>query len=343
MSLFGALSSGVSGLTAQSSAMGAISDNITNVNTVGYKNTKVNFQTLVTKQTSTTFYSAGGVQSKPRQATDVQGLLQASTSQTDIAIAGKGFFVVNEANEPGNSDQFLYTRSGSFYQDNQGYLKNTSGYFLQGWPTDANGAVKPANISLTIANKNIVSTDYLASVNLNRVGGTASSTTKISIGANLPSSDSAGTTHKTDVQFFDTLGSANTMSAVYTRMNRDNQWSMRIEPPPGTAVLTMEDNTPTTPLVYKSIGQLQFNIPTAAGHANPRPADGATVVIDGTTYEFDTNSSISATKSVDISSNTSLSADVASLFPFDGFLDMVASDGNAVVDRPIGNRFALRV
>ena len=69
MSLFGALASGVSGLTAQSSAMGAVADNITNVSTIGYKNTRVNFQTLVTKQTSSTFYSAGGVQSKPRQAT----------------------------------------------------------------------------------------------------------------------------------------------------------------------------------------------------------------------------------------------------------------------------------
>ena len=97
MSLFGALSSGVSGLTSQSSAMGAISDNITNVSTVGYKNTRVNFQSLVTKQTSATFYSAGGVQSKPRQDTGVQGLLQASTSQTDLALSGNGFFVVNEA------------------------------------------------------------------------------------------------------------------------------------------------------------------------------------------------------------------------------------------------------
>ncbi len=75
MTLFGALSSGVSGLTAQSSAIGAISDNITNVSTVGYKNTQVDFQTLVTKQTSATFFSAGGVQSKPRQDTGVQGLL----------------------------------------------------------------------------------------------------------------------------------------------------------------------------------------------------------------------------------------------------------------------------
>ena len=80
MSLFGAMASGVSGLTAQSSSMGAISDNITNINTIGFKGTKVSFQTLMTKQTSSTFYSAGGVQSRPRQDTGVQGLLQASTS-----------------------------------------------------------------------------------------------------------------------------------------------------------------------------------------------------------------------------------------------------------------------
>ena len=88
MSLFGALSSGVSGLTAQSSAMGALSDNITNVSTIGYKNTQVDFQTLVTTQTSTPFYSAGVVQSKPRQDTGVQGLLAASVSQTDLALSG---------------------------------------------------------------------------------------------------------------------------------------------------------------------------------------------------------------------------------------------------------------
>ena len=161
MSLYGALFSGVSGLTAQSSAMGAISDNITNVSTIGYKGTTVNFQTLVTKQTSSTFYSAGGVQSKPRQQTDVQGLLQASTSSTDISLSGGGFFVVNEANVPGVTDPYLYTRAGSFIQDDQGYLKNSQGYYLQGWPTDAAGTVVPASSSLTVTNQNIISTDYL--------------------------------------------------------------------------------------------------------------------------------------------------------------------------------------
>ncbi len=277
MSLFGALSSGVSGLTAQSSAMGAISDNITNVNTVGYKNTRVDFQTLVTKQTSSTFYSAGGVQSKPRSDTGVQGLLQASTSSTDISISGQGYFVVNEAGVPTNQDKYLYTRAGSFFQDNDGYLRNTSGYYLQGWPTDASGTVVTVSGTGT-ANQNIVSTTYLETVNLNRVGGTASATTSIAIGANLPANDAAGVTHRTDVQFFDTLGNANTVSFVYTKSSTTNEWDLTIEPPSGTAVMTLYNTASgSTTQVYKSIGQLEFTA---------QPSTAAEVIIDGISYDF---------------------------------------------------------
>ncbi len=253
MTLFGALSSGVSGLTAQSSAIGAISDNITNVSTVGYKNTQVDFQTLVTKQTSATFFSAGGVQSKPRQDTGVQGLLASSSSSTDIAISGAGFFVVNEAAVPTINNEFLFTRAGSFFQDNEGFLRNTAGFYLQAWPTDAAGVVVPANKSLNIPNQNVISTDFLTTVNLNRVGGTASATSTIAVGANLPSNDTAGTTRKTDVQFFDTLGNATTMSLINTNSFIDNNWDLIIPPPPGTSVINIED---TACLIYGSQGQI---------------------------------------------------------------------------------------
>ena len=302
MSPFGALQSGVSGLSSQSSAMGAISDNITNVSTIGYKNTTVNFQTLVTAQTSSTLYSPGGVQSAPRQDTGVQGLLQATSSQTDIAVSGNGFFIVNEANTPTLSNEFLYTRAGSFFQDDQGFLRNTSGHYLQAWPTDAAGAVIPANRNLTIANQNIISTDYLETVNLSTVGGTAAATSTIGVGANLPSSDTQGQTHKTDVQFFDSLGNANTMSFVYTRTAVDNNWDLGVAPPPGTEVISVEDSAGNT---YQSVGQLEFTT---------RPADGATVVIDGTTYEFDSNAAVTAGNTqIDISTSTSLTGDVAAL------------------------------
>lgn len=310
MSLFGALTSGVSGLTAQSSAIGAISDNITNVNTIGYKGTQVDFQTLVTVQTSGTFYSAGGVQSKPRQDTGVQGLLQSSTSQTDIAISGSGFFVVNEASSPTLSNEFLFSRAGSFYQDDEGFLRNTSGYYLQAWPTTAAGVVTTNNTALTIPNQNVISTDFLATVNLNRVGGTATATSNIGIGANLPSTDTQGTTHKTDVQFFDTLGNANTTSLTYTKGNRDNEWDVAITPPSGVNVVTLYSDTAGA-TVYESRGQLEFN---------GIPANDATMTItqNGTTitYQFDTTGAAADTatvKQVDISAATTVAQAVAAL------------------------------
>ncbi len=316
MSLFGALSSGVSGLTAQSSAMGAIADNITNISTVGYKNTRVDFQTLVTKQTSSTLFSAGGVQSKPRQDTGVQGLLQASSSQTDISISGQGYFVVNEANTPTLSNEFLYTRAGSFFQDKSGFLRNTAGFYLQAWPTDANGSVIPANKSLSISNQNIVSTDYLATVNLSQVGGTASATSTIGIGTNLPANDTAGATHKTDVQFFDSLGNAANISFVYTKSPTENQWDLSVVPPSGSAVLTIEDGTSPTALVYDSTGQLEFDILDSNGIAR-RPNDGATLIIEGITYAFNTTGTPPAdtatVKQVDVRTNTTVTQDVASL------------------------------
>jgi len=311
MTLFGALSSGVSGLTAQSSSIGAISDNITNVSTVGYKNTQVDFQTLVTKQTSATFFSAGGVQSRPRQDTGVQGLLASSSSSTDISISGSGFFVVNETNQPTINNEFLFTRAGSFFQDNEGFLRNTAGYYLQAWPTDAAGKVIPANKALTVPNQNVISTDFLTTVNLNRVGGTASATSTIAIGANLPSNDATGTTRKTDVQFFDTLGNATTMSLINTKSFRDNKWDLDIAPPPGTAVITLEDSAG---LNYGSTGQLEFK---------SRPADGATVVVDSVTYEFDTKAFAAETASASNSHAVTTTVITAAAGTFTG---LVAGD-----------------
>jgi flagellar hook protein FlgE len=283
MSLFGAMNAGVSGLASQSSAMAAISDNITNVNTVGYKGTKVDFQTLVTRQASNTLYSSGGVQSRPRTGIDVQGLLQTSSSATDLAISGDGFFLVNEAAQPGASDQYLFSRAGSFYTDNLGYLKNTGGYYLQAWPTDRQGNIILPSGNTGLTNQNIISGQFLETVNLNRVGGTADETTNISIGANLPANDSVGAGHDVDVQFFDTLGNTNAVAFKFSK-TAPNQWDLAVEPPKDTGAVTLYDaGNPSR--VYKSVGQLEFAT---------LPKDGDTIQLAippgsaaPTVYEFD--------------------------------------------------------
>lgn len=178
MSIYSAMLAGVSGLTANSSALAAISDNIANVNTVGYKRNANTFATLVTSASSTA-YSAGGVRSATHQYNSQQGLLQSSTSSTDLGISGNGFFVTTQkAEDLTPTDVRLFTRAGSFTVDKLGYLKNASGLYLQGWPADSDGIVTPDPSDIT----------RLKSINVGSVGGAAEATTRMAIDANLKSS-----------------------------------------------------------------------------------------------------------------------------------------------------------
>lgn len=184
MSLYGALFSGVAGLRSQANKLGVISDNVANVNTVGYKGSVGSFETLVTSSSVTAAYSPGGVLGGNRQLVSRQGLLQATDSATDIAISGKGFFVVNT--ESSGTGQVSYTRAGSFRADATGNFRNAAGYYLQAWPLDGAGRLpgQPGNTNTT-SSANITS---LRVVNVQNLTGVAAATTNVSVGANLNSS-----------------------------------------------------------------------------------------------------------------------------------------------------------
>jgi len=179
MSINSALLAGVSGLTANAAALAAISQNIANVNTVGYKRSAGEFQTVINSQSQGAGYSAGGVLATARHYTSQNGQLQRTTSNTDLGIAGQGFFVVTERPENVQvTDTRLFTRAGAFTVDNLGYLKNTAGLYLQGWPVDAEGniATDPSDLN------------RLRTINVGSVGGTAEPTTRIQLNANIKSS-----------------------------------------------------------------------------------------------------------------------------------------------------------
>ena len=198
MSLFGAMFSGVTGLQAQAQTLSIISDNISNINTVGYKATVNQFATLVTNQITDTNYSSGGVLSHPKQLIDQQGLLQSSSSPTDIAITGGGFFVVNSNVAGGTNGVDLFTRAGSFVTDLNGNLVNTGGFYLQGWPTDSLGKVLPGIDTST--------TQDLQTANVNVIKGSAQATTQIAVGANLPAAAANGQVENTNIVIYDSLG-----------------------------------------------------------------------------------------------------------------------------------------
>ena len=149
MSITSAMLAGVSGLKANAAALAAISNNIANVNTVGYKRSQVDFQTMVTGGSGGGF-SAGGVLADARHFVSQEGLLQRTNSSTDLGIKGQGFFVVTEeAENLTAADGRLFTRAGSFEVDTLGYLRNSAGHFLQGWIADSEGviAVDPSDLS----------------------------------------------------------------------------------------------------------------------------------------------------------------------------------------------------
>jgi flagellar hook protein FlgE len=175
MSLYGALTIGVAGLSANSMALSATSSNIANVNTVGYKNQTVNFETFVNIP-GLAGNSSAGVSSSIGQDVTTQGLPTSTTSPTDLSISGNGFFVVAANSSPQAPQE--YTRAGSFTPDENGNLKNVAGLYLLGWQLDSQGNI-PTN------------TSSLSLINVSSLAGKAQATANLGIQANLQSSAAA--------------------------------------------------------------------------------------------------------------------------------------------------------
>jgi flagellar hook protein FlgE len=214
MSIGGILSSAVSGLQAGATRVAAAADNVANVQTAGYKSVEVHGRTLVTGQTSTAAYSAGGVQALPRQTVSVQGLLQGTQSVLDLGIAGAGFFVVAG---PGATDalgDISYTRAGSFRPDKDGFLANAAGFRLLAHPTDAAG----------------VAVGGLQAVDLDRLAGTAEATTQVRLGANLPAGAAVGVSERAGALVHDSLGTGINVSLVFTKVDT-NRFTLTIADP----------------------------------------------------------------------------------------------------------------
>ena len=284
MSIYGAMFSGVSGLNANSQALGAIADNITNVNTIGYKSTEVRFQTLVTAQAGLNNYSPGGVQQRPFAAVDVQGLFQSSTNATDLGISGDGFFVVNENNEHDGATGFRFTRAGAFTADKSGYLRNTAGYYLQGYRTNSQGQTVDSDNNSFNPDPTVFTN--LETIRLNNIGGTANATENLTFGANLPAEADIGDTNNTTIQVYDSLGVAQNLQLVWTKV-ANNQWDVAVSPPEGAASSVIKDSSGD---VYSSVGRLDLT---------EQPDDGNTISItlNGVTteYEFDDGGGITGT------------------------------------------------
>ena len=214
------LNTSVSGMLADSNWLSSISQNVANANTTGYKNVETEFSTLVDQVSSAA--AGGGVMTSTRSLNALQGNVVASSTATNLAVQGSGFFVVSDS-----SGATYLTRNGSFVADASGNLVNSAGYYLMGNDVQS-GSAPPANSLSTLQKVNVAS-----------AGETAAPTTTGSIAvnlpsnatpiaaANLPSANSASSTYTagTSLVVYDNLGGAAHHQSL-SRQHRRRPWEI---------------------------------------------------------------------------------------------------------------------
>lgn len=249
---------GVSGLRNHQIRMDVIGNNIANVNTVGYKTSRVTFKDAL----SQTLQSAAGPQHNrggvnPQQvglgvtlsSIDVihtPGNLQSTGVNTDLAIQGNGFFILNDGT------QDFYTRAGNFTVDTMGNLVYSNGLYLRGWMADNNGVI----------NTNGLLENLLLPVN-STIEPRA--TEKVFLSGNLQASD-VGARFIRNIEVVDSLGHRHLLNVQFDRTATDNDWTWQVLAPDGTSV---GDGT----ITFNTDGSLQ-NV-TTINDVSWDPANGA--------------------------------------------------------------------
>lgn len=249
MSLSNAMFASVSGLDTASTAISVIGDNIANVSTPGFKERRAEFADILGQSIST----AGGVAqigsgSKVINVGQVftQGTFESTARETDLAIEGRGFFIMEGPRGT------AYSRAGMFSFDRDGFLVDPTGLRVQGFGIDAttltsNGQLGDVQLSTSVAAPQESSTMNL-SVNLDA--------TAAANGPFDPSDPNSTSSFQTVMTLFDSLGAAHPTTIYFTR-TAANSWTWNATLPTGDT--TTAPASPGDPIVVQGSGTLTFD------------------------------------------------------------------------------------
>ncbi|MGD1015729.1 MAG: flagellar hook protein FlgE [Roseiarcus sp.] len=333
----------VSGMLSDTNWLSTISQNVSNANTTGYKNVETEFSTLV-DQAGGAADSLAGVATSIRALNSLQGSVVGTSTTTDLAIQGDGYFVVSDS-----SGALYLTRNGSFVPDAEGNLVNSAGYYLMGNTAGSGQAdsVPTQKVNVTAAGDlPTATTSGTLSVNL------PSTATVVTNAADLPSANpsAADATYsdETSVTAYDNLGGAHTINVYLTNTGvsttgtnkGDDTWEITAYDAADAAQTGGFPYTTTpanTPLATETLsfdpnsGKLTlgspFNIPVPNGKTLALDVSGTTQL--AASFSVNTNTTNgnapSSLKGVTISA--------------DGEVDFQYSDGasNAAYDIPLAN------
>lgn len=287
-----ALYNGISGLNGNQTALNSESNNIANINTVGYKSDKISFADQMYQA-----QMGKGVKIDTIDKDFTQGNLKITNGTYDMAIEGKGFFIVK-----GDTEEYHYTRSGNFRMANDGTLQLPNGFKVQGVPSSSATVLATGpDTMFTNEYSNFIASQTIKSNNDNLVETINSKTTNISLTAINDLDSQKGNGYKTrEAKIADVEALATAYRAELALYST--------EPSDGVAA------TQQTSTVDFTLGQLSSAI------------DSVEITVGTTTYREkfrndalttlqDLADSISATKMLSASVNTAGQLSITSMLP----------------------------
>ena len=214
--MIGSLFAGISGLSANSTAMTVIGDNIANVNTTAFKSNKSSFANILSQSLGGSSSSGigRGVEFWGVSASWSQGSIENTSNATDMAINGKGFFMVED-----ESGAAYYTRAGEFSFNRDGDLVNPDGLFVQGYRVSS------------VAANGTVSLGAIENINVPGESTTPpQATTTSSLDINLDAGAAVNDTYSSTQTVYDSLGMAIPLTLTFTK-TAANAWTAAVSVP----------------------------------------------------------------------------------------------------------------
>lgn len=211
--------SGLSGLSAAAKNLDVIGNNVANANTVGFKGARALFSDVFAASLTGAGTGQVGIGTKLSKVQQefTQGNVTVTNNPLDVAINGGGFFRMSD------NGTTTYTRNGQFHLDNAGFIVNSDGLQLTGYPVDANGTVVPSSPSpLQLSTADIApraTTTFDATLNLD------SRATPIAVAFNA--ADPSTYTSSTSGTVYDTLGNSHIFTMYFVKTATGGQWSVQ--------------------------------------------------------------------------------------------------------------------
>lgn len=259
MAISSSLYSSISGLSTMGEAMSVLGDNVANVNTLSFKSSRTTFQDVLAQSVSTASGAAQvgrGVTLSTVDGLFAQGSFESSTTPTDMAIGGQGFFMLRN---PQNAESDMYSRAGEFRFDQEGYLINPMNYFVQGWLIDSTtedraGTIGDMRIDKTTPPVETETVEIIANLdsreeneaNEIRLFDSWNGTNAAAVNPTSPI-DAQQYEYTSAIKIYDAKGASHDITVYFDRTTQDNEWEFLVTCDPSEDLRYL---SPTEQLIY---------------------------------------------------------------------------------------------